>query len=372
MPQPAPSRFIRLDRQVWIMLGAFALAALFLAGNGYRHAREVAATEARFAAELTNALAAHANLGFAEIDRDLQLAARDLVGADGRLRGDTASRHRLLAGIAAASSSIQSLLLHDATGRSVAESAWPEPRPLMAADRDYFTAHAAAGAPGLVIAPPVRSRLSGLMSLAVSRALRDGTGQLLGVVVAHIAPSYFDALAVRFGTRPGHMIALVGDDGIVRYASDPAWLGQDQDAVPGWARGDGLVTRQGATLFDGAERDYRLRRLDAYPLTLVTGTATTGTAALLWRTATDVGPGLAALLLLMAGGVAAFLLYKRRAEDSLAAADAETAKLQAVAQMVPGLVYQWRHDGSGAGRFVWVSPRSRDLLGIEAERFLPR
>ena len=62
-------------------------------------------------------------------------------------------------------------------------------------------------------------------------------------------------------------------------------------------------------------------------------------------------------------GVGRDVTATRRAAEELRASE---ARLRAIASTVPGVVFQWR-ESLGERRFTYVSPRSREILGIEPE-----
>lgn len=90
---------------------------------------------------------------------------------------------------------------------------------------------------GLFIGKPVLGKVSKLWTIQVSRKLIDKDGNLVGVVVASVNPTYFQGVYsfVEFG--PQGNIALIGDDDIVRA-----------QVIGGQAQGIGEV-------FSSAERD---------------------------------------------------------------------------------------------------------------------
>ncbi len=65
-------------------------------------------------------------------------------------------------------------------------------------------------------------------------------------------------------------------------------------------------------------------------------------------------------------GVGRDVTATRRAAEELRASE---ARLRAIASTVPGVVFQWR-ESIGERRFTYVSPRSREVLGIEPEALL--
>ena len=69
---------------------------------------------------------------------------------------------------------------------------------------------------GLFIGKPVLGKVSKIWTIQVSRKLLDKNGQLVGVVVASVNPTYFQGVYSYVQLGPTGTIALVGDDDIVR------------------------------------------------------------------------------------------------------------------------------------------------------------
>ena len=89
---------------------------------------------------------------------------------------------------------VGSILVLDPAGNVVMDSERPVPRKANFADRDYFKVFESGAHTGLYVGAPVRARLSGLLSLPVSRAFYDSQGRLAGVAVGTIRLAHFQGL----------------------------------------------------------------------------------------------------------------------------------------------------------------------------------
>jgi diguanylate cyclase (GGDEF)-like protein/PAS domain S-box-containing protein len=79
---------------------------------------------------------------------------------------------------------------------------------------------------------------------------------------------------------------------------------------------------------------------------------------------------LASIGLMMSVSVNAQQAANRDLRRTLHALSTNERRLKDLTQTVPGMVYQWFEDPSGAHGFTWVSPYSRVLLGIDPQELI--
>ncbi|QEI09185.1 GGDEF domain-containing protein [Pigmentiphaga aceris] len=180
-------------------------------------------------------------------------------------------RQRVLFDGAAAAEHLGSLLVIDALGNVVHDSASTRPRQGNFADRDYFRAHRDRADVGLFISAPFRSRLrGGDPSIALSRRLSAPDGSFAGVVSGTLRLSYFRDLFQRLKLGTDDSITLLRDDGIVLMRDPYA------EGIPGTnLRASPVISRfldrgesgfVGKATLDGVSRYYNFARLQGLPL----------------------------------------------------------------------------------------------------------
>lgn len=148
---------------------------------------------------------------------------------------------------------------------------WPIPA-VNVSDRDYFKALRAPGGSDLFISVPVPNRGTGTMTIYLARRFLTPEGRFLGLVLGAMEQSYFETFFSAIDLGRDGAIALFRDDGayLAGYpnlgpvgsgplnASAAALLSQPErqgEAAPG--------------LLDGKSRLYAMRKLSAYPLSIV-------------------------------------------------------------------------------------------------------
>lgn len=107
------------------------------------------------------------------------------------------------------------LAVADATGRVVQSNLGVVPPGVSIADRDHFTIHKGTTSDALYISRPVMGRVSGKLSIQFTRPIRDGAGDLVGVVVASLDPLAIGAIYRSVEIGHGEIV-LAGLDGATR------------------------------------------------------------------------------------------------------------------------------------------------------------
>ncbi len=210
---------------------------------------------------------------------------------------------------------------------------WPTPA-IDVSDRDYFQAATGVTRRKTSISRPVRSRVSGLLNILVTRRIDLGERGFRGLVLCAIDPAYFERLYASLSLGPGSAIALYRDDGtlLARYPAAetateapplPSALFKDTDA-----RGGSSYVRRKSQV-DGKDRFTSLRAISTYGLVVVVSSTVEGVLAP-WRAYTrDVV--LAALLVNLLIGLAAALVYRQRSMYAKACFDARHDALTGLA-----------------------------------------
>lgn len=345
-----------------------AIVVTFLVGLDLWHtwtARALDLEVARIQAQnLADSLAQQVSRSIDLIDVSLR-EVQVRVGIEGLDPDQVPALNELLVNRARITPQLRDLVVLDQTGEWLAGSI-PRPANIIARERDFFLEHRDRPDRGIAISAPYISRISGLPAIAISRRLEDPQGHFVGVVLAGVDVSYFEALYKGFSLGKQGTIVLFRRDGLV-LARKPL------DTVMGRNVGDGPLFRDhvakassgsltGVSMIDGVRRIETYRRLDDLPLVVLIGTGEDDALAGWHREAEAhlAGIGLlGAVVALLAWRIA--LLWRRQSES-------ERHVARAVAD------YRLLADNAGDMIVVndmatlqrrYVSPASRVIYGVE-------
>ncbi len=142
--------------------------------------------------------------------------------------------------------------------------------------RDYVRAQRLPGA-GLFVAPSLRWKEQGRWEITLSRRLDTPSGAFGGALVVSYDPWRLTNMLEQVELGPRGLVALVGDDGVLRplVAPDPAPQGRD---IAGSGLATALLARphgvwSGPSALDGVARVHGFRRLPQQTITIVVGVA---------------------------------------------------------------------------------------------------
>ncbi len=255
----------------------------------------------------------------------------------------------------------------DASGRLVADSIGTTRATMRFDDRDYFRVHLASGDLGLFVSKPIRSRINGHWSIALSRRI-DGPGKTFGgVAVGTIDLSYLTRLYEGLGAGAESAVTLFRTDGTVLTrapleAGDIGLWSGSSDAFTRM-RASRAGTFEGESPITGLPRIISYHRVGKSPLIQVVEVAGDAAYTGWWRRAAAVA-GLLTLLCLGSMGLSV-TLYRELGRRS--AAEAELARL-AGTDALTGLANRRRFEAALAAR----AQRAADplaLLMIDADAF---
>ncbi|MBM3489373.1 MAG: hypothetical protein FJX68_02825 [Alphaproteobacteria bacterium] len=264
--------------------------------------------------------ARHAARAIQAVDLALEAAAEraETLGLSDAAR--RREMHGILRKRASEAPQIRALLIIDAQGRAIVDSAAEPPRRLQVDDRDYFLAQRDHADGGLFIGSPVRSRLNNLWLIGMSRRIEASDGRFAGVALASVVPEYFEDFFAALPADNGYWAVLLREDGRLLARHPPAtgelgdsWTwgdakgGNAEDAAEG-------IPPQSASPFAGEPHLKAFRRLPDYPL-LVVVAATERSVLAVWRQRASIVL-LSALLSVVAVGGVGWLLWRqsRKAE----------------------------------------------------------
>lgn len=220
---------------------------------------------------------------------------------------------------------VGSMLVLDAAGNIVLDSANDVPRRGNFADRKYFTVQRDNPHAGLFISDPFRSRLrDGAPTIALSRRLSHPDGSFAGIVLIGINLTYFRQLFGGLALGPHGAISLIGRDGVMvmRQPYDAHVIGRDLSQASTFRRftsaADGSFLD--TSTLDGTRRLYSFRNLAGLPLIVMVAQAESDIYAAWRRRAITMGSLTAALGIgfsMLAFLLAAQLRRRMRAESEL-------------------------------------------------------
>lgn len=151
----------------------------------------------------------------------------------------------------------------------------PDHKRIDLSDREHFRVHREGPARGLHVSKPVLGRASGKWSLQLTRRIDRPDGGFGGVVVISVDPFYFTRLYSEVDLGQRGVVALVGDDGVIRArrSGDEVSTGQAVADSPLFNRFAGIEAGSyvSPSRVDGLNRIYAFRRLAGYPLTVLVG-----------------------------------------------------------------------------------------------------
>jgi two-component system, NarL family, sensor histidine kinase BarA len=210
--------------------------------------------------------------------------------------------------------------------------------PTSLADREHFLVQRDHPGTGLFVSKPVMGRVSQKWSIQLTRRIDGPGGRFAGVVVVSMDPFYFTRLYESAHVGPHSVIALIGDDGIVRarQSGSKNQIGLNVAGSPLFAqmlaRDDGVMQR--ASTLDGRERIFAFRRIGNYPLHVVVGIDTADLLAA-YDPIRDKMIQQALLVTLAIGGFTVLLLVlvRRLVKSRAQALSASAAKTQFLSNM---------------------------------------
>ena len=171
-----------------------------------------------------------------------------------------------------------SMLVLDASGNIVLDSASDVPRRGNFADRKYFTVHRDNPDAGLYVSDPFPSRLrGGSLSIGLTRRISNPDGSFAGIVLIAVNLEYFHQLFAGLSLGQHGSISLIGNDGVMvmRQPYDVRTVGRDISQAATFKRFQAAregVFSETASL-DGVRRLYYFRHLPKLPLIVMVAEA---------------------------------------------------------------------------------------------------
>lgn len=245
--------------------------------------------------------------------------------------------------------------------------------PKSAADRDFFIRLRNDPKSGLIISPPLVSRVTGTWVIVLARRVNRPDGSFAGAVSGSIPIEYFLRFfkSIDVG-RHGAISLRDGNLGIMLRHPEPGGTGStigqksiSREFKKLLATGRNSGTFNATAPVDGIERKYTFRRSSRYPLYINVGLAA-GDYLMRWRqevviTATAVVFSLL-ISLLVFRLISSNWKRKNIAFDAL---QRQESKFRTVADYT----YDWEFWLGPDGEFIYTSPSSQRISGYEAVAF---
>lgn len=266
-----------------------------------------------------------------DIERNFELCALSLQAVVDGMRDPAVLalpprlRRQVLFDRAATAKYLGSMLVLDASGNIVVDSAGDVPRQGNFSDRKYFIVQRDSPNAGLYISDPFSSRLrNGSPSIALSRRLSHPDGSFAGIVLIAMNLEYFHTLFAGLSLGPHGAVSLIGRNGIMimRQPYDVRTIGRDIGKAATFRRfrtaAEGSFSETAS--IDGVRRLYYFRNFPDLPLIIMVAEAEQDIYAGWRRRATTIGSLMIAFALAfvaLAFLLGAQLRRRMRAESEL-------------------------------------------------------
>lgn len=237
------------------------------------------------------------------------------------------------------------VVIINAQGDVVLDSASPEPRKANVVDRDYFRAFKDQGHEGLFVGRPIPSRVSGVMALPLARGFRSPNGEFGGIVVSAVRLSYFNELfaSVDLGEHSG--VNLFRSDGVIvsRFPYGDQDVGKSIAGTPNMLRfqQEKQGSFVGSAALDRIERSYSFTQVGRFPLILNVAQAK-ATILKKWNRSAW-GLGLFTFALMLACMALAVLFTRELQHRQIVSAQLQRAErdMSNILHSIPSLVGSW-------------------------------
>jgi len=272
-------------------------------------ARQTRLDEARSASEnLAAALAQHAEDTLKAADTVL-LGLAERLEVDGQDEQRMPRLQRFMQQRVQELPDLQSLLAFDRDGNWLTSSYGARPLDHDNTDREYFKWHSEHEGNWIHISSPIPGRSSGEWVIPVTRRLNDTEGRFNGVVVASVRVDYFQQVYRSLDIKYHGFISLSLSDGTILVREPPsADNGLLSNTLP-------LQQNSGSfnLVENGRKRMYSYRRLERYPLVVITA-LTQEEVLSNWQTEAAMQIAVVSILIILLNLFGFYLIHLIRAE----------------------------------------------------------
>ncbi|HEX8601754.1 MAG TPA: diguanylate cyclase [Pseudoduganella sp.] len=271
-------RFSAARAIVWILVALTFFLVVLEAWSRHTAYRSLLAQNAVAVENVAQAAEEHAegamNTVAWLIDGIVERLETDGIDDAGRVR----LQYYLKTRLGKKNSALQGLFVHDAQGRLLVSTDAHPATHVTNIDRAYFQYHRMHADREVRIGPPIVSRTSGEWIVTLSRRWNDRHGNFAGIVLATIPVKYFERYYNRFavGEHGAVLVALADGTVITARGSGKRNTGSSLAGTPladfmqrGGRHGTAMLTAS----IDRTERLMSYRRVEDYPLVVVTALA---------------------------------------------------------------------------------------------------
>jgi diguanylate cyclase (GGDEF)-like protein/PAS domain S-box-containing protein len=240
-------------------------------------------------------------------------------------------------------------------------------------DRKYFVYHRDTPGPAMRIGAPIKSRLTGLPTIILSKRISRQDGSFAGVLVAAIDSDYFNAFYSRFQLGAGGAITLMRSDGIVLIrwplSSAGSEVGADLSKKELFATQLKLSSvgyYRTTSPFDGDAKYFGYEEASQYPIVVTVARSESELLASWWaalRTDALVAGVLLCMIVLLAALLSSQFRFRMKTEQALRERE---ARYRLLADNIADIVILF----DGRGTLLYVSPSVEPVLGLRGQDLL--
>jgi diguanylate cyclase (GGDEF)-like protein/PAS domain S-box-containing protein len=233
-------------------------------------------------------------------------------------------------------------------------------------DRQYFIYHRDTPGPALRIGAPIKSRLTGLPTITLSKRISREDGSFAGVLLAAIDSDYFDAFYSRFQLGAGGAISLMRSDGIVLMRWPLSNIGIDISKTELFATQLKLSSvgyYKTTSPFDGVDKYFGYEKAAQYPIVVTVARSESELLAGWWadlRTDALVAGVLLCMIILLAALLSSQFRFRMKTEQELRERE---AKYRLFADNIADILILF----DGRGTLLYISPAVEPVLGLRAQ-----
>ena len=312
------------------------------------------------------------------VDAVLAASAEDARRAVSRGRLAASEKlHRLLRETIAPTPYVRALLLTDADGMLLVDTARFPPPPMHYGDSEFFRAHRDSRAAQLGL--PLVGRMDGQRGISMSRGLNHTDGRFLGVITAVVDPAYFLWPQGLQEIGPDGMVRLLRRDGVLLTGypvASAAASGDDRDtalSARGAVAGSVLIRQVGGA--NGVARMGAIYPVAGYPL-IISVSSSMRFILQTWSRSAWLFGALAAVTAALFGLITLSLAHQLRVDEELKSTVIESEqRLHAIIQSAMDAIIIVDAEQrivlfNAAAQQIFRCP-SAEAIGADIGRFIP-